>query len=58
MSLDRVKILTVGSKKFETGMKEAIYIRVAELSLNKDGRRYLLPTVWTNLLRVRVWVPP
>ena len=58
VSLDRVKILTVESKKFERGVTEAIYIRVAEQSLNKDGGHYLLPTVWTNLLRARVWVPP
>ena len=50
-SLDRVKILIADSKKFERGVKEAIYIRVAEPSLNKDGRCYLLSAVWTNLLR-------
>ena len=37
-------------------MKEAICIRVAEQSLNKDGGRYLLPAVWTNLLRARTAV--
>ena len=58
VSLNRIKILTVESKTFERGAKEAIYIRVAEASLNKDGRRYLLLTVWTNLLRARVGVPP
>ena len=42
VSLDRVKILTVDSKKFERGVKEAIYIRVAEPSLNKDGGCYIL----------------
>ena len=46
------------SKKFERGVKEAICIRVVEPSLNKDEGCYLLPAVWTNLLRVRVWVPP
>ena len=51
MSFDRVKILTVDSKKFERGVKEAIYIRVAEPNFNKNGRHYLLPAVWTNLLR-------
>ena len=54
--MERVKILTVDSKKFERGLKEVIYIRVAEPSLNKDGRHYLLPAVWTNLLRARVRV--
>ena len=43
--LDRVKILTVESKKFERRVNKAIYIRVAEQSLNKDGRRYLLSAV-------------
>ena len=57
VSLDKVKILTVENRKFERGVKEAIYIRVAKPSLNKDGWRYLLPSVWTNLLRARVWVP-
>ena len=38
-------------------MKAIYIIRVAELSLNKDGVRYLFPAVWTNLLRARVWAP-
>ena len=46
--------MTLDSKKFERGVKEAIYIQVAELSLNKDGGCYILPAVWTNLLRARV----
>ena len=54
MNLDKVKILTVENRKFKRGIKEAIYIRVAEPSLNTDGRCYLLPAVWTNLLRARV----
>ena len=58
MSLDIVKILTVDNRKFERGVKEAIYIRVMEPSLNKDGGHYLLPAVWTNLLRARVRLPP
>ena len=58
VSLDRVNILSVENKKFERGVKDAIYIRVAEPSLNKDSRRYLLPAMWTNLLRARVRVPP
>ena len=46
--------MTVDNRKFKRGVKEAIYIRVAELNLNKDGGRYLLPAVWTHLLRGRV----
>ena len=45
VNLDRVKILTVESKKFERGVKEAIYLKVAEPSLNKDCGHYLLPAV-------------
>ena len=48
--MDRVKIIRVESKKFERGVKEAIYVRVAELTLNKDSGSYLLLAVWTNLL--------
>ena len=59
MSLDKVKILTVENRKFERGVKEAIYIRVAKTSLNKDVGQYLLPAVWTNLLRAKsIWAAP
>ena len=54
VSMDRVKILTVDSKKIESGVMEAIYIGVAEPSLNKGGGCYLLPAVWTHVLRARV----
>ena len=57
VSLDKVKILTMENMKFEKEVKETIYIRVAKPSLNKDGRYYLLPAVWTNLLRARGRVP-
>ena len=50
--------MTVENRKFERGVKEAIYIRVAKLSLNEDCECYFLPAVWTNLLRARVWAPP
>ena len=56
VSLDKVKIWTVDNRKFKRVVKEHIYIRVVEPSLNKDGGRYLLPAVWTNLLKARV--PP
>ena len=56
VSLDKVK--TVDYRTFERGVKEVIYIRVMEPSLNKDGGCYLLPAVWMNLLRARVRVPP
>ena len=52
------QILIVDNRKFERGIKEAIYIRVMEPSLNKDGGCFLLPAVWTNLLKSRVLAPP
>ena len=42
---EKCEIFAVVSKKFERGVKEAIHIGVAKLSLNKDGGRYLLPAV-------------
>ena len=50
VSLDKVKILTVDNRKFERGVKED---SVMEPSLNKDGGRFLLPAVYTNLLKAR-----
>ena len=38
VTLDNVKIVTVENRKFESGVKEAINIRIAESSLNKDVR--------------------
>ena len=57
MWIDKVKILTVENRKFKRRVEETIYIRVAKPSINTDGRSYLLPAAWTNLLRARVWVP-
>ena len=57
--LDKVKTLTIDNRKFGRGIKKAIYNRVMERSLNKDGGHYLRPAVWsTNLLKVRDQVPP
>ena len=50
VSVNKVKILTVKNRKFERGVKEEIYIKVAEPSLNKDGACYILLAVSTNLL--------
>ena len=41
VNLEKVKILTVENRKFETGVKETIYIWVAKPSLNMDGGYYL-----------------
>ena len=54
VKLDIADILTVDTKWFERGVKEAIYIRALKPSLNKDGGRYNLPAVWTNIIRSRV----
>ena len=40
MSLDKVKILTVDNRRFEMGVMEAMYIRVMEPRLDKNGGRY------------------
>ena len=39
---------------FESGVKEAIHIRMSQSSLNKDGGRYNLPTLCDNLLKSRI----
>ena len=36
------------------GVKEAIYIRALNPSLNRDGGRYNLPPVWDNIIKKRV----
>ena len=43
VELDNTEILTTESRWFESGMKEAIYIRALNPSFNKDGGRYNLP---------------
>ena len=57
ISMDDTKILEVEPKWFERGVKEAIHIRVTHPSLNKDGGRYNLPSVWTNILNERTRGP-
>ena len=52
--MESAKILAVDDRWFERGVKEAIHIRVAAPSLNKDGGRYNLPPIWNNILRARV----
>ena len=53
VDLNSVNILTTEPKWFEWGVKEAIYIRINQPSLNKDGGRFNLSPVWTNILRAR-----
>ncbi len=51
MDIERVKIIAVKPMWFERGIREAIYIRTEQPSLNKDGGQYNLPTVWNNVLK-------
>ena len=48
--LEKVEVLDREPRYFERGVKEAIYIRANELSLNKDGGRYKLPKVYDPLI--------
>ena len=54
VELDNTDILTTESRWFERGVKEAIYIRALNPSLNRDGGRYNLPPVWDNIIKKRV----
>ncbi|XP_072048573.1 uncharacterized protein [Amphiura filiformis] len=50
VDLDKVQILDKEPRYFERGVKEAIYIRVNQSSLNRDGGRYKLPRVYDPIL--------
>ena len=52
--MDKTEILAVESKWFERGVKEAIFIRATQPSLNRDGGRFNLSPVWTNILKKTV----
>ena len=49
VELEEVKILDREQRYFERGVKEAIYIRVNQPSLNKDRGRYKLPRVYDQI---------
>ena len=53
VELENTEILTTESRWFERGVKEAIYIRALNPSLNRDGGRYNLPPVW-DIIKKRV----
>ena len=50
VSLDKVRILDREDRYFERGVKESIYIRAQQPSLNRDGGRYKLPRVYDPIL--------
>ena len=52
--MDSTEILEVEPRWFERGVKEAIHIRASSPSLNKDGGRYMLPSIWDNIIKERV----
>ena len=52
--MDKTEILAVEPKWFERGVKEAVYIRATEPSLNRDGGRFNLSPIWTNILKKKV----
>ena len=52
VDMDGDKILVVEPRWLERVVREAIHIRMEQLSLNKDGGRYNLPPVWNNVLRL------
>ena len=54
VELENTEILVTESRCFERGVKEAIYIRALNPSLNRDGGRYNLPPVWDNIIKKRV----
>ena len=54
VDLEKVQILDREPRYFERGVKEAIYIRVNQPSLNRDGGRYKLPKVYDPILMSRV----
>ena len=50
VDLEKVKILDRDSRYFERGIKEAVYIRALQPSLNRDGGRHRLPKVYDPIL--------
>ena len=54
VELDNTEVLTTEPRWCERGVKEAIYIRALNPSLNRDGGRYNLPPVWDNIIKKRV----
>ena len=51
VNIQNAKILDREPRWFERGVKEAIYIRAEQPSLNKDGGRHQLPHIWDRLIK-------
>ena len=48
------KVLDREPRWFERGVREAIYIRAQEPTLNRNQGRYLLPTVWNRIVHTHI----
>ena len=58
VSLDKSRILTVESGRFEGGVGTAVCIRVMEPGLSRDGGRCFLPAMWARLGGPESGYPP
>ena len=54
VEMDNTEVLTTEPRWFERGVKEAIYIRALNPSLNRGGGRHNLPPVWDNIIKKRL----
>ena len=54
VELENTEVLTTEPRWFKRGVKEALYIKALNSSLNRDGGRYNLPPVWDNIIKKKV----
>ena len=54
VKMDSTSILATEARRFERGVKEAIYIKAMHPNLNRDGGIYSLPPVWDNIITQNV----
>ena len=54
VQLENTEVFTTEPRWFERGVKEAIYIRALNPSLNRHGGRFNLPPVWDNIIKKKV----
>ena len=50
VDLEQTLVLDREPRYFERGVKEAIYIKANQPSLNRDGGRYKLPSVYDTII--------